>query len=227
MMNRFLLGATALVVAVPAMAQMQPQPQPPIAPMAPMAQRMEMTQTRDQAVAKVRDHFTKMDANRDGFVAGDEMQSMRGQHQGMNRQMGERRGRGGDRMAMGNPGAAFDRLDTNRDGMISRDEFGKAREIRMERKVVRNGTPGAPGAAMDGDHQGMRKMHRMGGGRMGGGMMKMADLDKDGRVSLQEATNHALQRFDRVDANRDGRITPDERRQNREQRKAMRAPKAG
>jgi len=225
MMNRFLLGATALVVAVPAMAQMQPQP--PMAPMPPIAQRMEMTQTRDQAVARVRDHFTKMDANRDGFVAGDEMQSMRGKHQGMNRQMGARRGRGGDRMAMGNPGAAFDRLDANRDGMISRDEFGKAREIRTERKIVRNGTPGAPGAAMDGDHQGMRKMHRMGGGRGMGGGMKMADLDRDGRVSLQEATTSALQRFDRVDANRDGRITPDERRQNREQRKQMRAPKAG
>ena len=219
-MNRILIGAAALAVAVPAMAQVQ-------TPVAPMAPRMEATQTRDQVVAKVRDHFAKMDTNRDGFVAGDEMQAMRGQHQGMKRQMGERRGRGGDRMAMANPGAAFDRLDANRDGMISRDEFGKAREIRSERRVVRNGTPGAPGAAMDGEHRGMRKMHRMGGGRMGGGMMRMADLDRDGRVSLQEATTSALQRFDRVDANRDGRITPDERRQNREQRKQMRAPKAG
>ena len=61
----------------------------------------------------------------------------------------------------------------------------------------------------------------------GGGMMRLADLDRDGRVSLQEATASALQRFDRVDANRDGQITPDERRQQREQRKAMRAPKAG
>ena len=218
-MNKFLLGAVALAVAVPAMAQMQPQP--------PMAPRMDVTQTRDQVVAKVRDHFAKMDVNRDGFVAGDEMQSMRGRHQGMNRQMGERRGRGGDRMAMANPGAAFDRLDANRDGMISRDEFGKARGMRTERKIVRNGAPGAPGAAMDGDHQGMRKMHRMGGGRGMGGGMKMADLDRDGRVSLQEATTSALQRFDRVDTNRDGRITPDERRSNREQRKQMRAPKAG
>lgn len=214
-MNKLLLGVAALAVAIPAMAQVQ-APQAQVAPVA-KAPRMDMTQTRDQVVAKVRDHFARMDTNRDGFVTADEMQAMRAQHQGM-------RGERGNRQAMRDPATMFDRLDANRDGMISRDEFGKAREIRMERKVVRNGAPGAPGAAIDGQ----RKMHRMGGGRgMGGGMMRMADLDKDGRVSLQEATTSALQRFDRVDTNRDGRITPEERRQNREQRKQMRAPKAG
>lgn len=218
-MNRILLGATALALAVPAMAQMQA----PAAPVAPMAPRMETTQTRDQAVAKVREHFARMDANRDGFVAGDEMRSMRGHRGGMGGGMGERRGRGGNRLAMANPGAAFDRLDANRDGMLSREEFGRAREIREERRVVRNQAPGAPGVA--GEHRGMRKMHRMGG--KGGGMMRMADLDRDGRVSLQEATTSALQRFDRIDTNRDGRITPEERKQQREQRKAMRGQRAG
>lgn len=215
-MNRILLGATALMLAVPAVSQTQAPPMAPMAPMAPpMAHHMDMTQTRDQAVAKVRDHFARMDVNRDGFVAGDEMQSMRG-HRG---RMGERRGR----MAMANPGAAFDRLDANRDNMISREEFGRAREIRNERRVARNH---APAAGANGDRRGERKMHRMGGGR-GRGMMRLADLDRDGRVSLQEATTSALQRFDKVDANRDGRITPEERRQQREMRKAMRAPKAG
>ena len=219
-MNKILMSAVMLAVAVPAMAQVQA---PPVMPNAPMVPRVDVTHTRDQVVAKVRDHFAKMDTNRDGFVAGDELQSMRGQHQ-----MGERRGRGGDRMAMTDPSKAFDRIDANRDGMISRDEFGKAREMRIERKVVINNASDAPGAAMEGEHHDMRKMHRMGGGgRMGGGMMSMADVDKDGRVSLQEATTRALEHFDRVDANRDGRITPDERRQNRDMRKQMRAPKAG
>ena len=99
--------------------------------------------------------------------------------------------------------------------MISREEFGRAREVRQERRAAR------------GDARDQRKMNRTGGGRMGGGMMRMADIDRDGRVSLQEATNSALQRFDRLDANRDGRITPDERKQQREQRKAQRGNRVG
>lgn len=224
-MNKLLIGAVALAVAMPVMAQVQIAPPAP-----PSPQRMDQTQTRDQAVAKVREHFAMMDKNRDGFVAGDEMQMRGSGHQGMNHGMGQRRGRGGDRMAngpMGDPAKAFDRLDANRDNMISRDEFAKGREMRIERQVVINRAPGEAG-----EHHGMGNQHGMGGRGMGGGgmrggMMRMADLDKDGRVSLQEATSMALQRFDRVDANRDGRITPDERRQQREQRKAMRGNRAG
>ena len=52
-MNRFLLGAAMLAVAVPVMAQVPA----PVAPVAPMAPRMEVTQTRDQVVARVREHF--------------------------------------------------------------------------------------------------------------------------------------------------------------------------
>ena len=43
-------------------------------------------------------------------------------------------------------------------------------------------------------------------------MLKMADANSDGRVSLAEATAGALQHFDMIDANRDGRVTPEERR---------------
>ena len=235
-MKMILLGAVALAVAVPAIAQMQPatpapRAMPPMPPMPTMAPMAEKSQTRDQMVAKVREHFAKMDTNRDGFVGADEMQAMRGQHK---QKMGAMGGHHGDRMAMGDgpmrdPAKAFDRIDANRDGMISRDEFAKGREMRIERKMVMKGTPGAPG--MDGEHGGMMKMHRMGGkmggGMMGGGMMKMADVDKDGRVSLQEATTSALQHFDMADTNRDGRITPDERRSMHQKMMQMRAPKAG
>ena len=41
----------------------------------------------------------------------------------------------------------------------------------------------------------------------------MADANHDGRVSLQEATNAALQHFDRADLNHDGKLTPEERQQ--------------
>ena len=227
-MKMILLGAVALAATVPAIAQMQPatpapRAMPTMPAMGPMA---EKSQTRDQVVAKVREHIAKMDANRDGFVGTDEMQAMRGQHK---QKMGAMGGRRGDRMAQGagvgrDPAAMFDRIDANRDGMISRDEFAKGHQMRIERKMVMKGTPGAPG--MDGEHGGMMKMHDM-GGKMGGGMMKMTDLNKDGRVSLQEATTSALQHFDMADTNRDGRITPDERRSMYQKMMQMRAPKAG
>lgn len=212
-MKTFLIGAAALATVGPALAQPVPPAPPasmviPVPPRAPMPPMRERTQTRDQMVAKVRDHFAKLDTNRDGFIGDDEMTANR-KHPG-----GAWQGENSRAMAlhdspMRDPNAMFDRLDANHDGAISRDEFAKGREMRIEHKVVINGAPGAPGGEMGGDDR-MMKMRGMRGG-MGGHMMKMADLNKDGRVSLQEATTSALQHFDMVDTNRDGRITPEER----------------
>jgi len=55
-----------------------------------------------------------------------------------------------------------------------------------------------------------------------GGMFGMADINKDGRVTVAEAQRVALQRFDRLDLNRDGTLTPEERQQARQQRRAQR-----
>jgi hypothetical protein len=221
-MKKLLIGAALAAVAGAALAQ---------APAAPSAQPMaghhagmmkDRVQTRDELVGKVREHFARLDANRDGFVARDEMQAMRGMH----KKMGEWRGKDGQRMVMrhgpmAEPGVAFDRLDANKDGMISRDEFAKGREVRIERRVeMKDGdAPRAKG-------QRGQRMHGMRGGMMRGGMMRMADLDKDGRVSLQEAQDSALRHFDMMDSNRDGRLTPDERREMHMKMRAERAPKA-
>jgi len=53
-------------------------------------------------------------------------------------------------------------------------------------------------------------------------MFEMADANKDGRVSLQEAQSAALQHFDMVDANRDGQITREERMQMHQRMRATR-----
>ena len=47
----------------------------------------------------------------------------------------------------------------------------------------------------------MRGMRRGGGGgMMGAAMLRMADADRDGRVSLAEATTGALRHFDMIDS---------------------------
>lgn len=196
-MNKVLVIAAVLAgTAGAALAQT-----PGVAPMAPHGQHrmMGMPDTRDGVVAMVRDHFARMDANRDGFIARDEMRAMREQRRAQRMAI-----RGATPDQRGKGGMMFERLDTNRDNMISREEFERGRTMRAE---------------------------RMGGHRMAmrghGVMMRRADTDNDGRISLAEAQAAALARFDRVDINRDGRITPEERQQMRQQRMQGRAPRAG
>ncbi|MEO7503816.1 MAG: EF-hand domain-containing protein [Sphingomicrobium sp.] len=204
MINKLIVAALATAAAVPLMAQaVQVAPVVHVAPVSPMRMMMaDRVMTRAEVQAMVQAHFAKIDANHDGFVTQAEMQAAHGDMK-MRHPMGD--GAMGEGMKR-DPNVAFDRLDTNKDGMLSRDEFAKGRELRIEQRVVMNG---GEKMAMG---QGMR-MHGMGmGGMMGGGMLKMADINKDGRVSLQEATTTALQHFDRADTNHDGKLTPDEMR---------------
>lgn len=187
-MKKLLIGVAAFALAVPALAQVAPAP-------APQMQHAMKIQTRAEVQAKVAEHFARVDTNRDGFVTKAEadaaMQAFRGKR-------GEKRAEW--------RGRAFERLDTNRDGAITRAEWDAAQAQRQQRVAARdqNGN-GHPDAKRFG-HRGM-----MGG--FGGHMFEMADTNRDGRVSLQEAQSAALQHFDMVDTNRDGRITPEERMQ--------------
>lgn len=92
----------------------------------------------------------------------------------------------------------FDRIDTNRDGSISRAEFD-----------AHHAAMAGPGQRM-----GARDGRRDGAGRGGawGHAMTIADTNRDGRVSRDEAMATARSMFDRADANRDGTVTPEERR---------------
>ena len=210
-MTKFLTVSAMALVATAAVAVAQPAPTAPMASMAP-----GKVMVRGDVQAKVRTHFAQLDANKDGAITTAEIAAMKTHHQGM----GDMKRHDGP---MRDPAAAFDRIDANKDGSISRDEFAKGREMRIEKRIVmREG--GAPGA--------MGK-HHMGGGKMGGGMagghmIAMADTDKDGRITLAEAEAMALKHFDQMDANRDGRVTPEERRAARPMMMKMQmAPKAG
>ena len=209
-MRKFLVAGALAALAVPLLAQPTAPMAPPIGPPTlarPMADRIL---TRAEVDAKVRAHFARLDTNRDGVLTTDEMAARHGAR------MAHRLGEGGK---MRDPNAAFDRLDANRDGAISRDEFARGRQLRVERIVIkRDGdAPGQPGAM-----RGMRGHGKMPRGMMGGGMLKLADANKDGRITLQEATSGALRHFDMVDTNRDGRITPEERRAGRVMMRQMR-----
>lgn len=170
-------------------------------PSAPQAR--DGIQTRAEVVQRVRAMFARADVNRDGFLTQAEVQSVAGQARGLR---GQRAADPARRQR------AFERLDANRDNVISRDEWARAQQVRAERQAER------------GAHRGQRLAMR---GRMGGALLRMADTNRDQRVSLQEAEGAALQRFDRVDLNRDGRVTRDERQQLRQQWQSRRGQARG
>ena len=91
----------------------------------------------------------------------------------------------------------FDRLDANKDGQLSRAEF-------TAKPGMADGQP-RKGEGL-GHHEGGR--HGMMGGRFAG---PHADADKDGAVTQAEFTHAWLGRFDRIDADKNGRVTREER----------------
>ena len=224
-MTKLLIGSAIALIASASIAAAQPA-----APAVPTPPHAGKVMVRGEVQTMVRTHFARLDANKDGAITTAEIAELKGAHGGHG---GAGMAHGGpDAMKMHDgmkrdPAAAFDRLDANKDGMISRDEFAKGREVRIEKRIaMREGGHGAD-AAPGAKHK--MRMHRMGGGGMGGGhMIVMADTDKDGRITLAEAEAMALKHFDQMDANRDGRVTPEERRAARPMMMKMHmAPKAG
>ena len=207
-MKSILIATAALLAGTAVLAQT-----PPPAPVAPPAHPMhDRVMTRDEVVQMVREHFGKLDADRNGAISKEEIARLHSDR------IEHRIHGGGAPMAMihherfGDPNIAFDRLDANKDGSISRDEFTKAREARIERRVerlekIREGAPR--------DGKQVRRFMRHRGGGFGGRMIVMADTNKDGQITLAEAETMALQHFDQMDANRDGQVTREERRAGR------------
>jgi Ca2+-binding EF-hand superfamily protein len=156
--------------------------------------------TRADVENRVRAMFARTDANRDGYITQSEAQAMRA---------GERRADRGDRAERREARAdrreqVFAALDRNRDGSISRSEFLAPRDRagRGERRREWGG------------QRGERRGNR--GSGFGERAFELMDANKDGRVSLAEASAHRVRAFLQADSNRDGRVTREERRSARE-----------
>jgi Ca2+-binding EF-hand superfamily protein len=195
-MKTILIGAAALALVAPAVAQVAPvQQQRPL--------RGQQAQTRADVQAKVAERFARLDSNRDGFITRAEADAARQQlRTRFAARSGERRER------------AFERLDTNRDGAISRAEWD-SRAAQRQQRLARRDRDGDGRPDVRGGRRGLGMMG------LGGRMFEMADANRDGRVSLAEAQTAALRHFDMMDSNRDGRLTPEERMQMRQHRGTM------
>ena len=147
--------------------------------------------TRAEVQAKVQERFAKADTNKDGAITQAEFDTHR---TAMKAEWQAKRAEHRAQM--------FAKLDSDKNGQLSKAEFSAPRPDRGEGK---------------GGHRGhMGGHHRMGGmmgmGKMGGDWFARIDADKDGKVTLAEASAHALARFDKADANKDGTLTPEERK---------------
>jgi hypothetical protein len=152
--------------------------------------------TRADVENRVKTHFAAVDANKDGFIVSAEADAARANQQAEKRDQ------------------HFAGMDSNKDGSISRAEFdvahqdeATANEGKRGRHMRGGDRPGGRGRQGGGD-----KM----GGLTSGGMFKQADANADGKVSLAEALTKPLARFDTADTNKDGTLTPEERKAARE-----------
>jgi Ca2+-binding EF-hand superfamily protein len=169
-------------------------------------------------VQKAQQHFTKLDANKDGFLTKAEADAAaHAVHERVEQRMDKR----GDAM--------FARFDANKDGKVTRAEadavFAAHKGSRKDGKAApswdkfagrldtdKNGA--VSNAEFDAGHAKFAERAAESGSKRGlaGNMFTTADSNKDGKVSLAEATATATAHFDKVDANKDGKLTRDERR---------------
>ena len=146
----------------------------------------DRTVTRAELQTHAAEMFAKMDVNKDGRID----QADRSAHE----------------IALRNE--HFTKLDTNKDGSISRAEFDAAHSGGPDHGPGGGksmGGMGMGGAMMGGSAHG--KGHR--GGMK---MIQMADANYDQAISREEFSAAHLKHFGMSDANKDGTVTPDERR---------------
>jgi len=181
--------------------------------------------TRAQVEQRSAEAFGRMDANKDGVLNQADREARRDAHeqQRFTRLDANHDGQLNEADREARRKETFDRVDADHNGGISYEEFAALRDQRGELSGERRGPETArferrrPGGA-DGRRgpDGERGPDRM---------MRGADADHDGAITQAEFADAALARFDRVDANKDGTISADERPQGRRMMRMMRRPR--
>lgn len=197
MRKTFLTGLS--VIALAAVAGVATAQVPPAGAAAPYQARGEANRqmTRAEFVDTRVARLTALDANRDGTVSVEERQA------GMQARQAER------------ADARFAKLDANADGSISRAEFDAGHAARPDR---------GPRAERAGNRGGAR--HAMRGPGRPGAEGRGPGRER-GPVVISDVAAKLGERFDKMDADRDGVISADERRAamtaHRAERQAQRA----
>lgn len=150
------------------------------------------TVTRAEAQAKATEMFAKMDVNKDGKLDAADRAAKRSE---MQAQM-------------------FDRLDADKDGNISKAEWDQHSADRAAKRGEKRADAGEGKRGMRGHHGKRGGYHGM--------LMGKADTNGDKAVSQAEFQTAALARFDAADANKDGQVTPEERKAQRGEWRAKR-----
>jgi hypothetical protein len=162
--------------------------------------------TRDQALARAEARFVRLDANRDGSITRQEMRA------GRQQQQAERQARREARLAQ---------LPAEQRARVEQRMAQRTAPLaeRTERRAERRARMQAMSPEQRAQLGAQRRANR---GSIAG--QRRGEFANGGTLTLEEFRARALQRFERLDANRDGRITVAERR---EQRRKLRQERRG
>jgi Ca2+-binding EF-hand superfamily protein len=165
--------------------------------------------TREQALARAEARFARLDANRDGSLTREEMRAGR-QHQQAERQARRQ--------------AWIAQLPADQRARAEQRMAQRAERLaeRTERRAERRARIQAMSPEQRAQHRAERQTNR--GANRGEHRGPFAN---GGTLTLAEFRARALQRFERLDANRDGRVTVAERREQRQKLRQERRSRRG